>query len=198
MVDNIAQALFAGYLADLPGRGELEEWFRNHLSKEGELFGDVPTQGAWAAKELTLRYLADEYVGELPHITEQSAAKKASDAAHIATLQDIERCERFGEIADILAGSVQREGLRKPPRGAVLPDTNEYLALQVLLENHATSHEKRMTTDDLAQKVNNSTGNDFKWVVTKLRHKGLVETRPGRGGGVWLTSAGRTFATEMG
>ncbi|MEX2671917.1 MAG: Rrf2 family transcriptional regulator [Phycisphaeraceae bacterium] len=77
------------------------------------------------------------------------------------------------------------------------PGTNAAIALQVLLESGAVAAEHRVTTAVLARKAKNLEGNDFKKVVARLRKVGLVETRKGAGGGIWLTRQGEEAARRL-
>lgn len=74
---------------------------------------------------------------------------------------------------------------------------SEREALQALLELGAVSEGKRRTLADIAEKAQGQADPElYKWAVSQLGHKGLVQTKRGRQGGVWLSTAGQERATK--
>lgn len=79
---------------------------------------------------------------------------------------------------------------------------NDKEVLVALLELKAFDPDHLVSTDDIATRAAGGTTNginsdNYKASVSKLRKFGLVETKTGRGGGVWLTTDGRDRATKM-
>jgi hypothetical protein len=75
----------------------------------------------------------------------------------------------------------------------------EQLVLRVLLEGKAFDSDHRMTTAEIAVKAAGKTtdANQYKEVVAELKRLGYVDTKEGRGGGCWLTEAGRQRAEKL-
>ena len=74
------------------------------------------------------------------------------------------------------------------------------LALIALLELDGTHPDRSVTTDTIAEKVNGKyvTIGVLKKPISQLRKLGLIGTRKGANGGIWLTHAGIQKAKELG
>jgi hypothetical protein len=75
----------------------------------------------------------------------------------------------------------------------------QYLILQALLMLDATSADQRVSTAEVATKAEGSSANpaNFKEPIAGLKTKQLIDSREGRGGGVWLTSSGKRIAEKL-
>jgi hypothetical protein len=71
------------------------------------------------------------------------------------------------------------------------------LALQVLFQQKAFSSDSRMTTAAIVAEGHGNDPNAFKEVISDLKEAGYVNTKEGRGGGVWLTKAGKRRAGKL-
>jgi len=71
------------------------------------------------------------------------------------------------------------------------------LVLQVLFKNGVFTSDERMTTEAIVAEGHGKDANAFKEVVSALREMGYVNTKPGRGGGVWLTETGKDRAAKL-
>jgi DNA-binding IscR family transcriptional regulator len=71
--------------------------------------------------------------------------------------------------------------------------------LKVLLDEKAFDSDHRMTTEVIAAKAagGEADANQFKGVVSELKSLQYVDTREGRSGGVWLTTAGRSRSEKL-
>jgi hypothetical protein len=81
---------------------------------------------------------------------------------------------------------------------AVKRESFDHWILVALLEGKAFSYNARITQSALAPKASaGATAENLKAPVTSLKKRGLVDTKPGRAGGVWLTPAGRAAAESL-
>lgn len=73
------------------------------------------------------------------------------------------------------------------------------LALVALLRERAVDSDHRITAEKLAVSAVGATAdaNQYKAVVVYLKELGYVDTRKGRGGGCWLTPAGKARAEKV-
>ena len=67
-----------------------------------------------------------------------------------------------------------------------------------MLELKTFDFESRKTIARIAKSASPKTDPDtFKEVFSALKKKGLIDTQPSRGGGCWLTEAGRAYAQRL-
>jgi hypothetical protein len=71
--------------------------------------------------------------------------------------------------------------------------------LVAMLELGATNESKRRTTNEIAERAlgNSELGETLKPKMPKLKGRGFVSSKPYRGGGCWLTSAGKAAAEKL-
>lgn len=108
------------------------------------------------------------------------------------------------EILRDLLPSDEDEDSDRSPLGFQAPPTlaeRDRLVLQVLFKAKAFDSDHRLTTKDIAVRAigKHADENSLKEVVAKLTGPDYryVETKEGRGGGVWLTEAGRERAEKL-
>jgi hypothetical protein len=98
--------------------------------------------------------------------------------------------------------SVQISG-RASPVPASEPDAGlnrrHYDILEALYRPKAFTCDSSRTTAEIGCQAEGEHVNpeSFKTPVKQLRYRGLVETKPGRGGGVWLTGTGRELIRSV-
>jgi hypothetical protein len=74
----------------------------------------------------------------------------------------------------------------------------QYDILQSLRTAKATDAEKRVTASQIAEKVGGTaTEQSCKAPLADLKHRGLVDSQTGRGGGSWLTPRGRDLINRL-
>jgi len=73
------------------------------------------------------------------------------------------------------------------------------LVLIAMLEMGAFDSDSKRTTEEIAIKAlgNSSDANSLKGVMADLSTRRLIDSKTGRGGGCWLTSAGRARAEKL-
>jgi len=89
------------------------------------------------------------------------------------------------------------DNIKAPPEGrgnkGELSDRQRDI-LQVLFKKEAFDMDHRLTTDEIATEVEGQgrgSAEDFKAPVADLARRKLVDTKEGRGGGVWLSPQGK-------
>jgi len=91
-------------------------------------------------------------------------------------------------------GNVRSDGTASEP---VLTE-RQYNILEALLLLKATSPAARQTTDAIARKAEGKLPNSaVKESVAELKNQQLVNTKPSRGGGVWLTDTGHQLISSV-
>jgi hypothetical protein len=87
-----------------------------------------------------------------------------------------------------------------PPAGDSEPSDRQRDILQVLFQQSAFDIDHRMTTEEIVDAVcgpGRGSPDSFKRPVKDLKDRGLVETKYGSRGGVWLTDAGRAYIKQI-
>jgi hypothetical protein len=74
----------------------------------------------------------------------------------------------------------------------------ESWVLQALIRQNAIDPDRRMSTASIARNAGGKTAdeNAYKSVIIRLKRCGIVKTKRGRGGGVWLTAQGQARARK--
>jgi hypothetical protein len=75
----------------------------------------------------------------------------------------------------------------------------QYEILEAMLDLKATDPARRKTAAEIAKAAEGpqASAETFKRSIADLAHRGLVETKDGRGGGCWLTASGRALADDL-
>lgn len=102
--------------------------------------------------------------------------------------------------ADVVTYLKSKDRCEEP--GSTLEDeTNEIsdrgrLVLQAMHEMRAFCHDSRATTRTIASKAEGPSArpDQFKPLISDLTKRSLLDTKPGREGGCWLTKKGRRLA----
>jgi DNA-binding IscR family transcriptional regulator len=73
------------------------------------------------------------------------------------------------------------------------------LVLVAMLQLHAVDSDSRKPTADIAARAMGAEAdaNSLKPVMSELATRQLIQTREGRGGGCWLTEAGKRRADKL-
>ncbi|HRX85791.1 MAG TPA: Rrf2 family transcriptional regulator [Phycisphaerae bacterium] len=73
------------------------------------------------------------------------------------------------------------------------------LVLVAMLELGAVDSDRRQSTEAIAFKAlgADADANALKTVMAELKSRGLIESKTGRGGGCWLTDAGKLRAEKL-
>jgi hypothetical protein len=119
---------------------------------------------------------------------EKSSADLSSSLNQWMSVSDARRC------ADMLdAAAIEVETCSWTPA----PNSRHAIFLQALIEAGAVDETRLATSDMVAKRATNQTGNDVKKVVAKLAEHGYIKTRGNRGGGVWLTAKGKAYVAAI-
>jgi hypothetical protein len=122
-----------------------------------------------------------------PAFTQREAMDELTRIANRLERDDAARCER------LTAGRASSND--------TAPDLSplQYEILQALLQLKATDAARRQTQEELAYKVGSdaTSAASCKAPISNLRSRGLVNTKPSRGGGCWLTAKGKALAESI-
>jgi hypothetical protein len=136
-----------------------------------------------------------EYSGGVVH--RQSGDQPASEGAQ-RTAELAVTAKAFATTLWEWADEIAAEEMQRSPQ-TELTDRHRDI-LQVLLEKTAFDIDHRLTTDEITEAVcGEGRGNpdSFKRPVRELKTRGLVDTKRGSSGGVWLTDAGRRHIEQV-
>lgn len=98
---------------------------------------------------------------------------------------------------DTAANASPQSTVREPEQELAL-SLRQYDILQAMLQAKATDPARRKTADEIAELAEGrgADGQSFKRPLKDLVNRGLVASKEGRGGGSWLTDAGKALALK--
>jgi hypothetical protein len=173
----------------------------SHASSRGwlrkdRIYGFRPERGGGAKWMIAVR--ADRL--GVSRAFELAYSESNSTAVHRMPLANITRpaASESATLTDPTGGRGQFEEDGGTDDAATTPalSNRAQFALEALLAGNAFDSDHRMTTAEVAAGAGGTQtdANQYKEVVSELKRLKYVQTKEGRGGGCWLTAAGRKRA----